>query len=383
MTHHRVGLGLLVVICLFLPESGYAQSGLPVIPQAPISGTVQELPLTFLPDSPVSQSPVSGLLPVPAPLKASTTNQLPVPLPLQSPGANQLPLPAPLQSRPANLLPVPVPLQTTISTQPPIPPSPETFPPKEGPPATPIKEPTDRFKRPEGEPQYPESAFGPGHWHWSGWRYGPRVAPHEEYPGLGGGPQVTYPWGMPGYTGRNGECSLEKTCRLWGPPVPVYTPIPQPTDPKNLIYPGRNISSPGFVYGWIGPFPASPRYKHYAVNSWAQPGVDLSTGGPNSNNNKLGGGSNPSKPGGSMTISMKVPNPTAEVFVGGVKTTQTGTDRTFSSPDLEDGKEFLYEVTVRWIDQGVTHEKKKNVIITSGQVIALDFTAPEVVRAEK
>ncbi|HEV3387077.1 MAG TPA: hypothetical protein VG097_19820, partial [Gemmata sp.] len=97
-----------------------------------------------------------------------------------------------------------------------------------------IREPGDRFRKPEGEPGFPEAAFGNGHWHWSGFRYGPRIAPSWEYPGLGGGPKVTYPWGSPGYTGRNDEKSLNRVCRLWGPQVPVYTPVPEPTDPKKL-----------------------------------------------------------------------------------------------------------------------------------------------------
>jgi uncharacterized protein (TIGR03000 family) len=187
---------------------------------------------------------------------------------------------------------------------------------------------------------------------------------------------------------------LNKICRLWGPPVPVYTPVPEPTDPKKLIYPGRNISSPGFVYGWVGPFPASPRFRNYAVNSWAQPNVDLSTGRPGGEKDKElrkpAGTSDSRYPAGDgetkksvsyMTLLVKVPQAGAEVYVDGNKTTQTGMDRTFSSPELEPGREFQYEVTVRWVERGLTYEKKKVVIGSSGEVIPLDFTAPEVVRA--
>jgi uncharacterized protein (TIGR03000 family) len=352
MTLHRFRLGSLIVIGVFLPGPGFAQSGLPIIPQVP--GVAQTLPIPLLPGTLVPQS--------------ASSNQLPVPVPLQATAANQLP--------------IPIPLQTTAAGQPAVSELPEAKPEATRTPA-PIKEPDARFRRPEGEPGFPEAAFGTGHWCWSGWRYGPRVAPKSEYPGLGGGPQVIYPWGMPGYTGRNGECSLDKPCRLWGPPVPVYSPVPEPNTTKDLIYPGRNISSPGFIYGWVGPFPASPRYKHYAVNSWAQPGTDLSTGGPNSGKKNAGGVNDTKKPGGYLTLSVKVPHPGAEVFVDGVKTTQTGTDRIFSSPELEEGKEFRYEVTVRWIDHGATYEQKKIVIGSSGEKIPLDFTAPEVVRAER
>jgi uncharacterized protein (TIGR03000 family) len=82
-----------------------------------------------------------------------------------------------------------------------------------------------------------------------------------------------------------------------------------------------------------------------------------------------------------MTLLVKVPQPGAELYVDGMKTTQTGLDRTFSSPELEPGREFQYEVTVRWVERGLTYEKKKLVVGSSGEVIPLDFTAPEVVRA--
>lgn len=235
------------------------------------------------------------------------------------------------------------------------------------------------------EENFPEDAFGDGHWCWTGWRYGPRVAPKWEYPGLGGGPQVIYPWGSPGYTGRNGEKSLDRWCRLWGPPVPVYSPIPEISDSKKVIYHGRNISSPGWIYGWVGPFPASPRYKHYDVSAWAQPGVDLSTGGQKARSElqKPPAGNQFSQSSTALQLAVKVPDAQAEVFVDGVKTMQSGVDRSFTSPELEPGKEYRYEITVRWVVSGVTREQKRTVIGASGEVIPLDFTNPEVVTVGK
>jgi uncharacterized protein (TIGR03000 family) len=352
MTHGRLIFGLAIFAIVSIPAMGWAQ-------QKP---EVQVLPSLVLPGTLVPRISPPAQLP-----------ELP-------------PLPEQQQTIPAN---------AAEQNQPPIPEASQDK--KE---ATPtlarIREPGERFQRPEGEPGYPEAAFGKGHWHWSGWRYGPRIAPSWEYPGLGGGPKITYPWGSPGYTGCNDEKSLNKSHRLWGPPVPVYTPVPEPLDPKKLIYPGRNISSPGFVYGWIGPFSASPRFRHYAVNVWAQSNVDLSTGRPPSEKDKdlmkpVGVGDSTAPTGdvetkkavSYMTLAVKVPQPGAEVYVDGVKTVQTGTDRTFFSPDLEPGMGFQYEVTVRWVERGSTIERKKTIIGTSGEVISMDFTTPEVVRAGK
>lgn len=337
--------------------------------QPPISrpGPVPPSPVPVLPGTVVPQSQQANQLPIPIQLQIEMANQQPVPEPLQTVAANQQTTPTTKQPNP-----------------PPIPPSSQTFP-ESKPPQQPIKEPGERFKKMEEPPGFPEIAFGNGHWCWTGWRYGPRVAPSWEYPGLGGGPQITYPWGKPGYTGHNDERSQEKSCRLWGPPVPVYTPVPEVNTEGKHKLPNRNVSSPGLIYGWVGPFPASPRFKHYDVNVFAQPGVDLSTGRPLGVPDKppSGGGSDQKKSAASMTLTLKVPHPEAEVYVDGVKTAQTGIERTFISPDLEPGKDFRYELTVRWLDQGVKREQTKIVLGSSGQIIPLDFTAPEVIRAEK
>lgn len=348
MSDRLFKLGMVSIITVSLPTFGLAQQKV----------EVQTLPAPLLPGTLVPRSAPPTQLPDPAPTPEKT-----------------------------------IPSDTSVTIQQQLP-EPQKDKAETAPASSRIREPNERFRKPDGVPGYPDSAFGDGKWCWSGWRYGPRIAPSWEYPGLGGGPKIQYPWGSPGYTGRNDERSLTQTCRLWGPPVPVYTPVPDPTDPKKLIYPGRNISSPGFVYGWVGPFPASPRYKHYAVNTWAQPNVDLSTGRPGGEKDKeiskptTSGDSKPptvetdaKKTVGYLTLAVKVPDPKAEVFVDGVKTVQTGVDRTFSSPELEPGKSFKYEVAVRWIDRGVTCETKKIVIGSPGEMIPVDFTTPEIVRA--
>ena len=69
-----------------------------------------------------------------------------------------------------------------------------------------------------------------------------------------------------------------------------------------------------------------------------------------------------------------MPQPAAEVYVDGVKTTQTGTDRIFESPPLEAGKEYAYEIVVRWVQGGATVERKKTVTGKPGEVIRVDLT---------
>jgi uncharacterized protein (TIGR03000 family) len=210
--------------------------------------------------------------------------------------------------------------------------------------------------------------FGPGYWWCSGWPYGPTTAPAWRYPGLGGGPFVTYADPDAARLGKpwpNGQC-------LFGPPVPTYGPAPAMCEGADLSRHWPYIVGPGLVYGWVGPFAASPRPRPLTVSVWPQAQGAVPPAG----------GFAP-RPSGCLILSVKVPQPAAEVYVGGVRTAQTGTDRLFESPVLEAGKEFRYEVTVRWVESGATCEKKKVVTGTPGEVVRVDFTAPDVVVSGK
>jgi uncharacterized protein (TIGR03000 family) len=86
-----------------------------------------------------------------------------------------------------------------------------------------------------------------------------------------------------------------------------------------------------------------------------------------------GPAADPAPTGGSLVLSVRVPQPAAEIFVDGVKMTQTGTDRLYESPPLEAGKEYQYELTARWIEGGATIERKKVVTGKPGEVVRVDF----------
>ncbi len=113
-------------------------------------------------------------------------------------------------------------------------------------------------------------AFGPGFYP-SGWPHGPRIAPPWTYPGLSGGPYVGYPWGFPGYSGRAGSF-WSNGLSLYGPPVPVYGPIPGIFGNDDLVRQWRQVPSPGVPFGWVGIFAASPRPRRPSVSVWPIPG---------------------------------------------------------------------------------------------------------------
>lgn len=220
----------------------------------------------------------------------------------------------------------------------------------------------------------PTVGIGVGVWN-NGYPYGPRVAPPWSYPGLYGGPFVGYPgyYGYPGYFGYSGRAGSiwSNGLSLYGPPVPVYGPVPGVFGNDDLVRQWRSTLPPVFpgYYGWVGIYAASPRPRHPSVSVW--PVVESLNAIP----------ATPvpaAKNGGCLILSVKVPQPAAEVLVDGKKTVQTGTDRIFESPPLEAGQNYRYTVTARWVERGQTFEMTKEVTGAPGEVVRVDFGTPGV-----
>ena len=102
---------------------------------------------------------------------------------------------------------------------------------------------------------------GRDHWH-SGYPYGPLVAPAWGYYGLGGGPYIGYPWGYSGAAGHFWTNGLH----LYGPPVPVYGPVPGVFGNDDLVRRWHGWPSIGFPFGWFGLYAASPRPRPLTVS---------------------------------------------------------------------------------------------------------------------
>ena len=242
----------------------------------------------------------------------------------------------------------------------------------------------------------PHEGLGVGHYGYPHVHYphGPRVAPAWGYPGLAGGPYVGYPpigspgypalayrgfgypglgypgFGYPGFFGYSGRAgsSWSNGLSLYGPPVPTYGPLPGVFGANDLNRAWRSTLAPGFAgYGWIGIYAASPRPIPRTVSVW--PTVEGLSASP------VASPAAPAAPanGGCLILSVRVPQPAAEVFVDGKKTQQTGTDRTFESPPLGAGKGYSYTVTARWIERGQTVEMSKVVSGVPGEVVRVDF----------
>jgi uncharacterized protein (TIGR03000 family) len=69
----------------------------------------------------------------------------------------------------------------------------------------------------------------------------------------------------------------------------------------------------------------------------------------------------------------------AELWVDGVKTSQSGTTREFASPDLPPGQQYFYELRATWQDQGRQVTETRRVSFRAGEKVDVDFGAPNKV----
>jgi uncharacterized protein (TIGR03000 family) len=73
-------------------------------------------------------------------------------------------------------------------------------------------------------------------------------------------------------------------------------------------------------------------------------------------------------------VDVRVPTSSAEVWVQGVQTRQTGTERRYVSPPLVPGKDYVYTFRARWRDaNGTTQLQQQNVLVQAGSEVRVAF----------
>jgi uncharacterized protein (TIGR03000 family) len=83
----------------------------------------------------------------------------------------------------------------------------------------------------------------------------------------------------------------------------------------------------------------------------------------------------PAEGDSAVRLELAVPN-TAEVWVEGVLTKQTGRERQFVSPPLEPGVEYTYNVRARWSQDRRSIDRTHLVPVRAGDVVRVDFLKP-------
>jgi len=135
--------------------------------------------------------------------------------------------------------------------------------------------------------------------------------------------------------------------------VPNYSYAPSPGYDSNQVYP----SAPAAVTGYA----QSPDYSIQANPSTpsATTQQSLYYSPPQTDN--------------SAQIRVLVPAG-AQVWVGGELTSQTGSERVFSSPVIQPGRTYTYEVKARWMQEGEPVEQVKQVRVQANQTTTVDFS---------
>jgi uncharacterized protein (TIGR03000 family) len=73
-----------------------------------------------------------------------------------------------------------------------------------------------------------------------------------------------------------------------------------------------------------------------------------------------------------VTIQMHVPSD-ARVWFDGEATSQSGADRTFVTPSLAPGREYVYHIRVQWNENGKAMERNRDATVHAGDRINLSI----------
>jgi len=69
--------------------------------------------------------------------------------------------------------------------------------------------------------------------------------------------------------------------------------------------------------------------------------------------------------------------PGAKVSFGSRATQQDGSVRLFESPPLTPGREYVYDVTAQWREDGKDATQTRHVAVRANAAVTVDFTQPE------
>jgi uncharacterized protein (TIGR03000 family) len=73
-----------------------------------------------------------------------------------------------------------------------------------------------------------------------------------------------------------------------------------------------------------------------------------------------------------VQLSVRVP-PNAELLVDGQKTRSMGPMRLLTSPPLEPGQQYVYQLEAKWMESGQEVTRTRTVEVRPGQVVTVDF----------
>jgi len=122
-----------------------------------------------------------------------------------------------------------------------------------------------------------------------------------------------------------------------------------------------STSEPGY-YGAYGDETSSYPDSYYSVT-------------PPTSNYQYGYSPAPAGADASAQLTVRVPA-NAEIWVNGSKTTSTGPVRQYQSPPLAPGKQYAYDLSARWTENGREVTQKQTVDVSPGAHVNVAFPTP-------
>jgi uncharacterized protein (TIGR03000 family) len=129
----------------------------------------------------------------------------------------------------------------------------------------------------------------------------------------------------------------------------------------------------GYAYTVPGP------YNHVPYNMYSGPYQGNTIVQPRSYNSYYQPNGNyvDSSTGDRAQITVRVPRPDAQVWFEGQQTQQTGMQRTFSSPPLERGYQYSYNIRARWRQGDRDMDQTRTINVQPGQTSTVDFSTQQ------
>lgn len=150
-----------------------------------------------------------------------------------------------------------------------------------------------------------------------------------------------------------------------GPHYPGYGMMPNVYNPygfgmNSYTYSGP-ITLPGFAASGYSPRWRSSLYPALSANN---------------TNDVLIIPASATAPDDKARIEVRLPSANAQVWLDGVRMTQTGISRRFVTPELDPKSRYSYEIKVRW-DNGSSQEDTRRVSVRAGDSLMVDFTTKD------
>jgi uncharacterized protein (TIGR03000 family) len=132
---------------------------------------------------------------------------------------------------------------------------------------------------------------------------------------------------------------------------------------------------PSVGYGYGGSGYVYPYYSGRSGYMYPYSGSGYYSNGPLSGSGYVAAGDS------AAHIEVSVPAD-AKVWFNGMRTEQTGTDRSFKSPPLEPGRNYAYEIKAKWMEDGKPVEKTQTVVVQASNQLSVNMAAGTAVAAD-